>query len=167
MDVFVVICYMILFMTTVYGLAYGMVRVLVPIVSSVLSMLLMMILKNWAFVFLFKWAIFQGDHITARVVVILLFFIIGSIGFRFLIKVLNIVSKLSIISGLNRILGATVGFVQGILIIWFLMYLIYSFPTNSLAIASYAQLQKIPFLTYLYDNNFVQFLFDMFTTMSI
>ena len=67
MEVFVVICYGILIVMPILGLSLGMVRLLTPLVSGILSLLLMLLLKNWAFGFLFQWAVFQEEHILSRI----------------------------------------------------------------------------------------------------
>ena len=163
MEVFVVICYGILIVMTILGLSLGMVRVLAPLVSGILSLLLMLLLKNWAFGFLFQWAFFQGEHILSRIVVILLAFVLGSLLFRWVVKALCLLTKLPIIHGLNRILGAATGFFEGTMIVWLIMFFIATFPTVSFSQLCYGQIVAVPFLSFLYENNFVKFLMELFT----
>ena len=145
MEVFVVICYGILIVMTILGFSLGMVRVLTPLVSGIMSLLLMLLLKNWAFGFLFQWAVFQGEHILSRIVVIL-----GSLLFRWVVKALCLLTKLPIIHGLNRILGAAAGFFEGTMLIWLIMFFIATFPAVSFSQLCYGQIAAVPFLSFLY-----------------
>lgn len=167
MEVFVVICYGILIVMTILGFSLGMVRVLTPLVSGILSLLLMLLLKNWAFGFLFQWAVFQGEHILSRIVVILLTFVLGSLLFRWVVKALCLLTKLPIIHGLNRILGAVAGFFEGTMLIWLIMFFIAVFPTVPFFELCHGQLMTKPFLSFLYEHNFVEFLMEMFTQISV
>lgn len=167
MEVFVVICYGILIVMTVLGFSLGMVRVLTPLVSGILSLLLMLLLKNWAFGFLFQWAVFQGEHILARIVVILLAFVLGSLLFHWIVKALCLLTKLPIIHGLNRILGAVAGFVEGIMMVWLILFFIAVFPNVLVFQLYYEQLVTVPFLSFLYENNFVEFLMELFTQIRV
>ena len=167
MGLFIIICYGILIGMAIIGFFRGMVRVLTPIVSGLLSILLMLLLKNWAFGFLFRWAFFQGEHILARIVVVLFAFILGSLLFRWIIKVLNLLTRLPIIHGFNRILGAVAGAFIGIMILWLLMFFIDSFPDVACLQNGYSQICTSTILTFLYDHNFVQFLMKLFTEMAV
>lgn len=166
MDIFVVICYLILIIMTAYGLRFGMVKVLTPIVSGLLSLTVMLMLKSWAFGFLFQWAVFRGEHILPRIVVIILVFILGMLLFRFVVTSLNLLSKLPIIHGLNRICGGILGLAEGIIIVWLLLYFVFLFPQVTFFRIAYNQIRDIPFLLFLYENNLVKFLIEQFTTYS-
>ena len=167
MGLFIIICYGILIGMAIIGFFRGMVRVLAPIVSGLLSILLMLLLKNWAFGFLFRWAFFQGEHILARIVVVLLVFILGSLLFRWIIKVLDLLTRLPVIHSFNRILGAAAGAFIGIMILWLVMFFICSFPHVIWFQNAYSQICTNTFLMFLYDHNFVQFLMKLFTEMAV
>jgi len=167
MGLFIIICYGILTGMAIIGFLRGMIRVLTPIVSGLLSIILMLLLKNWAFGFLFRWAFFQGEHILARIVVVLLFFILGLLLFRWVIKALDLLTRLPVLHGFNRILGAAAGAFIGIMIIWLMMFFVSGFPYVTWFQNAYSQITTNTFLMFLYDHNFVRFLMELFTEMAV
>lgn len=162
-DIFAVLCYIILIVAAIYGLFFGFIKILTPIASGALSLIVMLALRKWAFVFLFRWAVFQGEHILARIVVILLVFFIGSFLFRWMLRALNLIARLPIIHGFNKILGCFSGLFAGAMIVWLFMYLVNQFPTQPLSVTCMRQIYSAPILIYLYEHNFVLFLFELFT----
>lgn len=104
------------------GWKRGFVKMLIPILSWLFTIVLLMLLKDWLLAFLFQWAIFQGEYILARIVVVLLLYLLGRLALRWVFGALKILTKLPIIHGLNKILGLFAGIAEGLLIAWLLFY---------------------------------------------
>lgn len=66
---------------------------------------------------------------------------------------MDLVARLPIISGLNQIAGAVLGLCQALLFIWLASFVLTIFSTTPWARAAFAQIEASPFLTFLYQNN--------------
>lgn len=71
--------------------------------------------------------------------------------------VLDIISKIPVLKGINRVLGLLTGFVKGLLIIWLAALLLTIFCTNAEGQNIVALIYQNPFLTYLYEHNGITF----------
>ena len=93
--------------------------------------------------------------ILINVLVTVFLFIVSFILIHFLIKWLDLVARLPIISGLNHIAGAVVGLLEGLLILWtagFVLSLCSATPTGQML---EAQVYASPWLTFLYRYNII------------
>lgn len=158
MNLLLVISWIIIILFAVYGCKKGFVKMLVPILSGILALILLMLLKDWLFAFLFQWAIFQGEHILARVVVILLIYFAGALAFKWIFGVLNILTKFPLVHGLNKLLGLLLGVVEGFLIIWLLLYLIEEGQGSLFGFDCGYAITQNSFLNYLYEHNLISHL---------
>ena len=70
-------------------------------------------------------------------------------------RLLNVVSKIPVIRGINRYLGIAAGAVYGMMIVWIGFYLIAICSTSETGAALASYIYESPFLTYLYENNVV------------
>ena len=68
---------------------------------------------------------------------------------------LDLIAKLPILSGLNQIAGAGLGLAEGLLLIWIGCLLLTVFAGTSGGIALLHQIEKSAWLSFLYDNNFL------------
>lgn len=88
----------------------------------------------------------QGN--TARVIMfILAFFVISrAVGFLFFIvdKLLSIITRLPFISSINRVLGAALGFLEGILTIGLVLFFVERFPLSEKIMTILAQSEFAP-----------------------
>ena len=165
MNVYATIFYTILIMAAVYGLYQGLVKTVQPIITYIFSFIVMFFLKSWTLGFIFKWALFSGENVIARVIVVLLFFFGGSLLFRWIFNVLDIISKLPVIRGFNRILGLAFGTLEGLLIVWLIMYVTELFPTTPMFASCITDIQGMPLLPLLYENNLVKQLIELFVVL--
>jgi hypothetical protein len=138
-----------------YGYKSGFVRMLIPLVSGILSLVVLFLLKDWLFSFLFKWAIFQGEHILARVVVVLLLYILGILGFKWLIGILKLLTKLPIVHGANKLLGLLTGLTEGFLAVWLFLFIIQLKQGNLFGIDFNKMIEGNAFLQFLSVHNLV------------
>ena len=102
---------------------------------------------------------YQAD-ILINVLVTVFLFIVSFILIHFLIKWLDLVARLPIISGLNHIAGAVVGLLEGLLILWtagFVLSLCSATPTGQML---EAQVYASPWLTFLYRYNIIYMILE-------
>lgn len=78
---------------------------------------------------------------------------------RMLVRWLDLIARLPIISGMNQIAGAVLGGVQGLLIIWIGCLVIRFFSETSWARAAMEQIQGSVWLQFLYQNNLINWIF--------
>ena len=102
------------------------------------------------------------DYITTSVAVYIIsavsfigVFIVAVIALRILCVVLDIISKLPLLNGLNKITGLAVGFVHGILIVWVFMALITAFGATSIGSSAMTMIGESKFLGTIYDYNII------------
>lgn len=74
-------------------------------------------------------------------------------GLRVLSASLNVVSRLPIISGLNRLAGAVLGGAEGIFFVWIAALLITLFSATAIGELFLNQIESNIWLTWLYDHN--------------
>ena len=74
-------------------------------------------------------------------------------GLRVLSVSLNVVSRLPIISGLNRLAGAVLGGAEGIFFVWIAALLITLFSATAIGELFLNQIENNIWLTWLYDHN--------------
>lgn|GEM_PF-1981650 len=91
----------------------GLVNLLIPVLCTAVSVVVAIVLKTWAFRFLFQWAFFSGGNILARVVTVLLCYALAVLAFRVCLIILQFLTKLPIVHGINKTLGMIAGAVTG------------------------------------------------------
>ena len=85
---------------------------------------------------------------------VVLFFVISA-ALKIIMYILDVVSWLPIIGGINRIAGAALGLVMALIFIWivFLVFtLLYTTPAGE---EIFAQINGNAFLRFLYQNNYI------------
>ena len=138
-----------------YGHRVGFVKMLVPIVSGMISLIVFFLMKDWVLGFLFRWTIFQGEHILARIVVILLIYLLGTLAFKWLIGMLQLLTKLPLVHGINKLSGLLLGIIEGFLAVWLILYLIQVNEGSFLGMDAAASIQGSTFLNFLYLHNLI------------
>lgn len=111
---------------------------------------------------------FQGYINRMITLLILNFFVflilcfIIKIGLYIISNVLNLISYLPIINGLNRIAGTLVGFLHGIIIVWIGFIVVTVFSSSTLASNLFNQINESRILSCIYNNNLIlNFLTDV------
>lgn len=87
-------------------------------------------------------------------------FILVSIVLKFVIGMLDIVAKLPLIKGANRLLGGVAGLLQGLIIVWLLLFLVAIACTSQLGKTMLQYINDSAFLTYLYQHNGILYFFQ-------
>lgn len=98
------------------------------------------------------------DELTDTIIKALTFLVLTLIiyiAIRIIIAVLDVFSKLPIISGINKWAGAVIGIVQGLLFIWIASLVLMAFSDKSWAQEVFRQINDNGFLSFIYNNNMV------------
>lgn len=96
------------------------------------------------------------NHVTKIVINALAFvltFVLIFIGLWVLSIVLNIISKLPILSQINKIAGLFVGGVQGLVIVWIFFVVLTFLGSSEWGLKAFEQINSNSILTFLYDKN--------------
>ena len=96
------------------------------------------------------------SHVTKIVINALAFvltFVVIFIGLWVLSIVLNIISKLPILSQINKIAGLFVGGVQGLIIVWIFFVVLTFLGSSEWGVKAFEQINSNSILTFLYDKN--------------
>lgn len=149
---------MIIIVLAVNGYKKGCVKVLLPIVSGALSLFLVFMLKDWLFAFLFRWAIFQGEHVLTRIVVIILICLAATLVLKWFFGVLKILTKLPLLHGTDKMLGLLLGTAEGFLLVWLILYLIEIQQGICFGIDCNDMIAQNSFLLFLSENNLIAYL---------
>lgn len=158
MNVWLSISLIIILGLGIYGRRMGFIKMAVPIVSGIVSLVAFFLLKDWVLGFLFRWAIFQGEHILTRIVVILLVYFLGVLAFKWLIGMLSLLTRLPLVHGLNKFLGFCMGLMEGFLAVWLIFYLIQVNEGNFFGMNAAVSIQENTFLDFLYMHNLIEHL---------
>lgn len=105
-------------------------------------------------------------RIILNAAVFLSIMLIITIGLATLCEVLNIISKLPLINGLNKSAGLFAGLLHGIIIIWIGCIVLTMFSSTKLGQSIVILMNESPFLSLIYDNNlFLKFVTNLGVTL--
>lgn len=85
----------------------------------------------------------------------LVLLIVIYIAIRIVISVVNLVSKLPIINGINKGAGGMVGFIQGMLFIWIACLVLAACSDKVWAQEAFRQINDNQLLSFIYNNNVI------------
>ena len=105
---------------------------------------------------------YVGGYLTSMVVnmaTAAVLFVLMNLFLRFMIRWLNLIARLPVLSGLNQIAGALAGAVQGLLWLWGGCVLVDICSHAEWASAVLGQIQKSSWLMFLYQNNLINWIF--------
>ncbi len=105
---------------------------------------------------------YVGNYLTNMIlnlVTAVILFVVVNLALRFLIRWLNLIARLPILSGMNQIAGALAGGVQGLLCLWAGCVLADLCSQTAWASAVLAQIETSAWLTFLYQNNLINWIF--------
>lgn len=86
--------------------------------------------------------------LTFIILIIVIYIIV-----RIVIAILDLISKLPIINGINKSGGLVIGLVQGLLLIWIACLVVTAFGDTEWAKEVFAQINANQLLTFIYNNN--------------
>lgn len=85
-------------------------------------------------------------------------FVLVAIALKIVIHLLDIIARLPMLKGINRFLGAAVGLVEGLLVVWVLLFVVTLACTSQWGQQAMANIQKSEFLSFLYQHNGIIYL---------
>lgn len=85
-------------------------------------------------------------------------FLLVAIVLKIVIHLLDLVARLPVLKGINRILGAVAGLAEGLLAVWVLLFIVTLACTSPWGQHALASIQESKFLTFLYQNNGIVYL---------
>lgn len=80
-------------------------------------------------------------------------FLLTAIFLKLIVGLLDIIAKLPLIKGVNRLLGGVAGLVQGIVIVWLLLFFVTIACTTQFGMSIQQYINESKILTYLYQHN--------------
>lgn len=92
-------------------------------------------------------------NICINVISVVLISVVFYIVMKLFLKALNIVSKLPVISTVNRLCGAAIGTAKGVFVVWFIGTVLTFFYYNELFQQFFMMLEKSHAAAFLYHNN--------------
>lgn len=101
---------------------------------------------------------YLADWILQGIVFFVTYFLC-SIVLRLIVGLLDVVTRLPVIKGVNRALGAAAGLLQGLLLIWLLLFLVAIVSTSHLGRTLLAYIQDSSVLSWLYQHNVILYFF--------
>lgn len=92
------------------------------------------------------------NHIVNLAVYLFMFIIIFGV-LEIVVRCLDLVASLPIISGMNKLAGAGLGAAEGLVFLWLLFLLITVFSTTKWGMTLNQMIESSSWLSFLYDNN--------------
>lgn len=92
-------------------------------------------------------------HFIIEGIAFFIAFIIAGIFAHWINGILNLVAHLPVLHGVNKALGAALGSIKGLLIVWLLFYVITLFRTSEIGTEILIGIKESPLLLFLYKNN--------------
>ena len=99
-----------------------------------------------------------ADYLTGIVmngISFLITYFLARLFIGFLIKVLDILTKFPVVHGMNKLAGALVGGAKAILLLWIALLLLTICYNTQIGKMGIQMVEKDPFLSFMYDNNFL------------
>lgn len=88
-------------------------------------------------------------------------YLLCSIALHLILGLLDVMSHLPVLKGVNRALGAVVGLVQGLMLVWLLLFVITIACTSQPGQLLMAEIERSEILTFLYRHNGILYLFQL------
>jgi len=145
-----------------YGVKAGFLKLVLPILANIVSILFLCLTRDlWADV-LFEWVLQDISLIIVRIVVLALLYIIVMALIKLVIASLHILSKLPVLHFFDRVLGIVAGAVQGVLILWLVLAVVFLLKDTELGLWAVPQINETSWLAFLYDNNLIVYIISGF-----
>ena len=103
-----------------------------------------------------RFADYVAGYLTNSILNILVYlglFVLVTVAIRLIFWFTSIFSRIPVISGINRTLGAVVGGMIGILCVWIFMLFVMAFSTTELGSVLSAQIDRSEILTWIGEHN--------------
>ena len=93
--------------------------------------------------------------IIIKVLSYILLFIVIYLLIRLILRLCNVINHIPVIGGVNRILGAVIGFAEGILFLWLLCLAVQMLAATDIGIAAQQAINESKILTYIFEHNYL------------
>ena len=97
-------------------------------------------------------------NIGINILSILIAFLVVYIGLKLILKALDLVAKLPVLSAFNKLGGLVVGLAQGVVVIWIIGFVLTFFYSNPKFQTVFAMLYDSTLGLWFYENNFLLFM---------
>ncbi len=97
----------------------------------------------------------QVAKIIFDTIVFIVTFIAALILVKVIFKMLNIITYLPLIHGVNKLVGLVIGVAEGVLIVWVFFIAISMMGNSEFATNMYMQINESAILSFLYNNNII------------
>ncbi len=115
--------------------------------SEIYQALLATVFRDYISVYITKLIINAGSFVGVYLALSLILFII--------VKTSDLIAKIPVIKGFNKLLGALTGAAEALIIVWVFFFIIIMFLGNRIGGRLLEDVQRSVFLTYLFNNNYL------------
>ena len=115
--------------------------------SKMYQALVAVVIKDYISVYLAKLIINAGSFVAMYAVLSLALWVV--------VKSSDIIAKIPVIKGFNKMLGALTGAAQALIIVWIFFFVVIMFMGNEAGSRLLKDVQASAFLRYLFNNNFL------------
>ena len=145
-----------------FGLKKGFVAMMLPVLTNIVTLVLLSCTRSlWSEVVM-KWVLRDVSLIMARVVVLILLYIILIAIIKFVIASLHILTSLPLIRTVNKLLGVIAAIMAVMLEVWAFFALVYVLREGALGNWALPQIMQNEQLVFLYDHNLVTYIISDF-----
>ncbi len=105
-----------------------------------------------------QFADYIGSYLSdliVRTVGFVILFIVVYVVIRVIMGWLDLIARLPVLSGMNKVAGAVLGGVQGLIFLWIFCLVVTAFSGTSWGLDLMTQIEASPWLLFLYNNNFL------------
>ncbi len=157
MNIVLIIVLIIIACSAINGFKKGMIDELISFVSFIAGISLLGIVVSVISNYMTK----QNSKMILGIVLFIAIVILVQIA-QFISKGLRLIFHLPIISGVNKIAGFALGILEGIVMLWILFIILRFFTFGNVGIKIMEGVRQSSFLTYLYQNNYINNIFSIF-----
>ena len=115
--------------------------------SEIYQALLATVFRDYISVYITKLIINAGSFVGVYLALSLILFII--------VKTSDLIAKIPVIKGFNKLLGALTGAAEALILVWVFFFIIIMFLGNRIGGRLLEDVQRSVFLTYLFNNNYL------------
>lgn len=162
LNLMVLVVLIVMICSMVDGYKRGMVREIISFVSLIITCVVVVLLANALTSY------FDGNIINV-IIMVLLLCLIGIV--RHLLGVVffsaKVISKLPIVSWIDKLLGIVVGILETVLILWTIYTFIMLMDLGMIGQLILGYTEESPILTWLYVNNYLAYLVEQISSQII
>lgn len=122
-------------------------NLLVNNTEQIYKMLLVNVFEEYVSAYLAKSAV--------KALAFVLLFVVLIIAFKVILSVVDLISKIPIIKGLNKFAGGLLGFIEALLIVWVFFFFVIVFIGNDSGSTILKMVADSKFLSILFNNNII------------